>query len=244
MIYYTAYLSLLIQLLVGIIDFFGLQIKVPEEKRLFRELLMMELSVQIVEMIFYVWLVLNFANIPNITSNRYYDWIFTTPVMLITLMAFLDKDKYTGIVDYIKKNKSDIIKVIGANMVMLSFGLMGELGYLEYQQAIILGFVPFLYYYNLIYQKYIKDKDPTLERKILFWFFFVIWTLYGVAALMPYEIKNILYNILDLFAKNLTGLFLVYILWSFRVKDEKKEELEDNDSYNKDSYDKDLYEIL
>jgi len=244
MIYYTAYLSLLIQLLVGIIDFFGLQIKVPEEKRLFRELLMMELSVQIVEMIFYVWLVLNFANIPNITSNRYYDWIFTTPVMLITLMAFLDKDKYTGIVDYIKKNKSDIIKVIGANMVMLSFGLMGELGYLEYQQAIILGFVPFLYYYNLIYQKYIKDKDPTLERKILFWFFFVIWTLYGVAALMPYEIKNISYNILDLFAKNLTGLFLVYILWTFRVKDEKKEELEDNDSYNKDSYDKDLYEIL
>ena len=61
---------------------------------------------------------------------------------------------------------------------------------------------------------------------------------------MPYEIKNISYNILDLFAKNLTGLFLVYILWTFRVKDEKKEELEDNDSYNKDSYDKDLYEIL
>ena len=223
MIYYTAYLSLLIQLLVGIIDFVGLQIKVPSDKTLFRELLMMEFSVQIVEMIFYVWLVLNFANIENITSYRYYDWIFTTPVMLITLMAFLDKDKYTGIVDYIKKNKSDVIQVIGANMVMLLFGLMGELGYIEYQQAIILGFVPFLYYYNLIYQKYIKDKEPTTERKGLFWFFFVIWTLYGVAALMPYEIKNTSYNILDLFAKNLTGLFLVYTLWNFRVKEDTKE---------------------
>ena len=230
MIYYTAYLSLLIQLLVGIIDFFGLQIKVPEEKSLFRELLMMELSVQIVEMIFYVWLVLNFANIPNITANRYYDWIFTTPVMLITLMAFLDKDKYTGIIDYIKKNKSDIIKVIGANIFMLMFGLMGELDYIEYKNAIILGFVPFIYYYNLIYQKYIKDKDPTIERKSLFWFFFIIWSLYGVAAFMPYEIKNISYNILDLFAKNLTGLFLVYILWTFRIKE--------------DSYEKDSYEIL
>ena len=230
MIYYTAYLSLLIQLLVGIIDFFGLQIKVPEEKSLFRELLMMELSVQIVEMIFYVWLVLNFANIPNITANRYYDWIFTTPVMLITLMAFLDKDKYTGIIDYIKKNKSDIIKVIGANIFMLMFGLMGELDYIEYKNAIILGFVPFIYYYNLIYQKYIKDKDPTIERKSLFWFFFIIWSLYGVAAFMPYEIKNISYNILDLFAKNLTGLFLVYILWTFRIKE--------------DPYEKDSYEIL
>ena len=219
MIYQTAYLSLLIQLLVGIIDIFGLQIKVPEEKRLFRELLMMELSVQIVEMIFYVWLILNFANIPNITANRYYDWIFTTPVMLITLMAFLDKNKYTGVIEYIKKNKCDIIKVIVANMAMLMFGLMGELGYIEYQPAIMLGFIPFLYYYNLIYQKYIKDKDLTIERKGLFWYFFVVWSSYGVAALMPYEIKNISYNILDLFAKNLTGLFLVYILWTFRVKD-------------------------
>ena len=219
MIYHTAYLSLFIQILVGIIDFFGLQIKVPEEKRLFRELLMMELSVQIVEMIFYVWLILNFANIPNITANRYYDWIFTTPVMLITLMAFLDKNKYTGVIEYIKKNKCDIIKVIVANMAMLMFGLMGELGYIEYQPAIMLGFIPFLYYYNLIYQKYIKDKDLTIERKGLFWYFFVVWSSYGVAALMPYEIKNISYNILDLFAKNLTGLFLVYILWTFRIKD-------------------------
>ena len=219
MIYHTAYLSLFIQILVGIIDFFGLQIKVPEEKRLFRELLMMELSVQIVEMIFYIWLILNFANIPNITANRYYDWIFTTPVMLITLMAFLDKNKYTGVIEYIKKNKCDIIKVIVANMAMLMFGLMGELGYIEYQPAIMLGFIPFLYYYNLIYQKYIRDKDLTIERKGLFWYFFVVWSSYGVAALMPYEIKNISYNILDLFAKNLTGLFLVYILWTFRVKD-------------------------
>ena len=133
-------------------------------------------------------------------------------------MAFLDKDKYIGIIDYIKKNKSDVIKVVVANMIMLLFGLMGELGYIQYQLAIVLGFIPFLYYYNLIYQKYIKNKEPTTERRGLYWFFFIVWSLYGVAAFMPYVLKNSAYNILDLFAKNLTGLFLVYILWKFRVK--------------------------
>jgi len=217
MIYQTAYLSLLIQVVVGIIDFLALNIKIPENKKLFKDLLKLELGVQIVEMIFYVWLVFNFAGIPNITPKRYYDWILTTPTMLITLMAFLDKQHYIGIIDYIKKNKYDITKVLIANILMLGLGLMGELGYINYQLAIILGFIPFLYYYNLIYNKYIKDKQQTLQKKSLYWFFFVIWSLYGISAFMPYILKNSFYNILDLFAKNITGLFLVYVIWNLKI---------------------------
>lgn len=217
MIYQTAYLSLLIQVVVGIIDFLALNIKIPENKKLFKDLLKLELGVQIVEMIFYVWLVFNFAGIPNITPKRYYDWILTTPTMLITLMAFLDKEHYIGIIDYIIKNKYDITKVLIANILMLGLGLMGELGYINYQLAIILGFIPFLYYYNLIYNKYIKDKQQTLQKKSLYWFFFVIWSLYGISAFMPYILKNSFYNILDLFAKNITGLFLVYVIWNLKI---------------------------
>jgi len=217
MIYQTAYLSLLIQVVVGIIDFLALNIKIPENKKLFKDLLKLELGVQIVEMIFYVWLVFNFAGIPNITPKRYYDWILTTPTMLITLMAFLDKEHYIGIIDYIIKNKYDITKVLIANILMLCLGLMGELGYINYQLAIILGFIPFLYYYNLIYNKYIKDKQQTLQKKSLYWFFFVIWSLYGISAFMPYILKNSFYNILDLFAKNITGLFLVYVIWNLKI---------------------------
>lgn len=218
MIYQTAYLSLLIQLVVGIIDFLALQIKIPENKKLFKDLLKMELGVQIIEMIFYVWMVFNFSNIANITPKRYYDWIITTPTMLITLMAFLDKEHYLGIMDYITKNKYDLIKVLSANMMMLLFGLMGELGYIQYQLAIVLGFIPFLYYYNEIYNKYIKDKELSLPKKGLFWFFFVVWSLYGISAFMPYISKNTMYNILDLFAKNATGLFLAYSIWKLQIK--------------------------
>ena len=218
MIYKTAYLSLVVQIVVGIIDFLGLQIQIPENKMLFKDLLKMELGVQIVEMIFYIWLVFNFSTIPNITPKRYYDWILTTPTMLITLMAFLDKGQYIGIMDYFKKNKYDIIQVLSANMMMLLLGLMGELGYIQYQLAIILGFIPFLYYFNEIYKKYIKEKEQPLIKKGLFGFFFVIWSLYGVAAFFPYILKNSFYNILDLFAKNATGLFLVYIIWTLKIK--------------------------
>jgi bacteriorhodopsin len=218
MIYQTAYLSLLIQLVVGIIDFLALQIKIPENKKLFKDLLKMELGVQIIEMIFYVWMVFNFSNIANITPKRYYDWIITTPTMLITLMAFLDKEHYLGIMDYITKNKYDLIKVLSANMMMLLFGLMGELGYIQYQLAIVLGFIPFLYYYNEIYNKYIKDKELSVPKKGLFWFFFVVWSLYGISAFMPYISKNTMYNILDLFAKNATGLFLAYFIWKLQIK--------------------------
>lgn len=217
MIYETAYLSLLVQIVVGIIDYLAIQIQIPDNKELFKDLLKVELGVQIVEMIFYIWLVFNISNISNITPKRYYDWIITTPTMLLTLMAFLDKKQYIGISDYINKNKYDIIKVLSANMMMLLFGLMGELGYLQYQLAIIIGFIPFIYYYYEIYKKYVKDKDQPIHKKGLFWFFFVIWSLYGVSAFFPYVLKNSCYNILDLFAKNATGLFLAYYVWKLRI---------------------------
>ena len=217
MIYQTAYLSLLIQIVVGIIDFIALQIKIPENKKLFKDLLKIELGVQIIEMIFYIWLVFNFSTIPNITPKRYYDWILTTPIMLITLMAFLDSGEYKGISDYIHTHKHDIIKVLSANMMMLIFGLIGELGYIQYHLAILLGFIPFLYYYNEIYNMYIKKKEQPALKKGLFWFFFVTWSLYGVAAFFPYILKNSFYNILDLFAKNTTGLFLAYIILKLKV---------------------------
>ena len=43
-------------------------------------------------------------------------------------------------------------------------------------------------------------------------YFFIIWFLYGIAALLNYKMKNIMYNILDLFAKNLFGIYLGYVI--------------------------------
>jgi bacteriorhodopsin len=40
-----------------------------------------------------------------------------------------------------------------------------------------------------------------------------VWAIYGVAAVLPYHIKNTMYNILDIFAKNFFGIFLSYVLY-------------------------------
>ena len=202
--------------MTGIIDYFGLQINIPKEKNIYKDLLKTELGVQVIEFIFYIWMVLNFNNIKNITPYRYFDWLITTPIMLFTLTAYLDTNNYSSLTEFLKANKKDTEKIVIANLLMLMFGLLGELNFLNYETAIILGFLPFVYYFKLIWKKYIYNKEVSLDRKVLFYFFAIIWTLYGLAAFLPYELKNISYNILDLFSKNLFGLFLVWVVWKNR----------------------------
>jgi hypothetical protein len=100
---------------------------------------------------------------------------------------------------------------------MLVFGLLGELKYIHYYTAILLGFIPFVYYFKRIYDEKI-NRETEKHKLYVYWFFVGIWTLYGVAALFSYKWKNVSYNILDLFAKNGFGIFLVYLLWINREK--------------------------
>ena len=48
----------------------------------------------------------------------------------------------------------------------------------------------------------------------IFYWFVVVWGMYGVFAVMSYTIKNTGYNILDIFSKNVFGIFLAYVAWS------------------------------
>lgn len=233
MLYESARLSLYAQFITGAIDIWGLQIKVPVEKELFRTLLKIELAVQSIEFIFYLWMVENIDKYSNITKYRYFDWMITTPLMLVTLMAFLDSKKYNNLTDFIENNKNTIKQVLFLNFLMLYFGFLGETNKLSTNQSVFIGFIPFIMYYKIIYDKFIKplkqnieavgpdgDKSEINKDKLkikIFFYFFIVWTLYGVAALFPYETKNIFYNFLDLFSKNFFGLFLVYIIYTNRI---------------------------
>ena len=217
MLIISTYLSIIIQVITGIINLWGLHLNVDDNKKIFKDLLNVELFIQNIELVFYIWMANNLNIIQNITPYRYLDWIITTPTMLITLMAFLDKDKNSNLYNYIQKNKYFIIKIIVLNLIMLLFGLAGELKYLDYDSAIILGFLPFIYYFKLIHDKYIIEKTSS-ENLNTYWFYFIIWSLYGIAAFLSYEYKNSSYNILDLFSKNFFSIFLVYLLWKNQEK--------------------------
>jgi len=219
MLIISTYFSIIIQVIAGIINLWGLHLNIDDNKKIFKDLLNIELFIQNIELVFYIWMANNLNIIQNITPYRYLDWIITTPTMLITLMAFLDKDKNkdNNLYNYIQKNKYFIIKIIVLNLIMLLFGLAGELKYLDYNSAIILGFIPFIYYFKLIHDKYIIEKTSS-ENVNTYWFYFIIWSLYGIVAFLSYEYKNSAYNIIDLFSKNFFSVFLVYLLWKNQKK--------------------------
>lgn len=212
----TVYISLFIQIITGVIDlyvaaFYHINNKGDE---FLKKLLWLEIIVQFIEGTFYIWLARYSHTISNITPNRYFDWMFSTPTMLFTLISYLiylktPPNDLPTIYQLFQDNASNILSILGLNASMLIFGYLGEINVISEVMAVFLGFIPFIIYFAMIYFNYAVHSENGQQ---LFWYFSSIWFLYGVAALSPYYIKNISYNILDIFAKNFFGLFLAYVL--------------------------------
>jgi hypothetical protein len=218
--YITLVISVVVQFLTGIIEMgAAFYVDVPRENYIIKQLLYLELVVQAIEGLFYIWLVYNFDSVANVTPKRYIDWTITTPTMLTTLIFYLIYLRYkndkldTTKLDFFtlaNDNSRVLSKILLLNWSMLFFGYLGEMKILSTLSGVLLGFVPFLMYYYAIYEKYaVKSGEQGVK---LFWYFFFFWSLYGVVAFLPYNLKNSLYNILDLFAKNFFGLFLSYTI--------------------------------
>jgi len=217
--YITLVISIIVQIITGIIEIGSFFVKVPTIYLLIRQLLIIELLVQILEGSFYLWLAYNFTKVLNVTPKRYIDWVITTPSMLLTLMIYLiylnkrveNKTNELDFLTLLKDNSNVFIPVIILNWLMLLFGYLGEMKIIPVFLGVFLGFIPFLIYYYLIYVNYVNQNT---SGYLLFWYFFFFWSLYGFVAVLPYYVKNSFYNILDLFAKNFFGLFLSYIIFS------------------------------
>ena len=201
---------------MGAIDYQAIQLKLSPKDELLKDLLKVEVVVQIVEFLFYVWLIYYFSKMSkNITPFRYLDWSITTPLMLITLSAFLQHDGTTAIrlTDFLSKHQGSIIKIVILNASMLLFGLVGELGFLNVYLSTALGFIPFALNFKYIKETFLPSDEDKFKNALFYWFVF-FWALYGVFALTSYTVKNTGHNILDIFAKNFFGLFLAYVVWT------------------------------
>ena len=213
----TAFFSLAVQIFTGIVDLYVILMPIASALLLLKQLLIMEFLVQFIEGIFYIWLAFNISTAVNITRKRYYDWSVTTPVMLITLSSYLIylKIKETGssaipdFFDVLNENYATFFKIVILNAMMLIFGYLGEINVLTTRDSVMAGFLPFLAMFYIIYESYAKY---THSGMLLFSYFFVAWSLYGVSALFNYQWKNVFYNILDLISKNFFGLFLAYVI--------------------------------
>ena len=218
-VYTSLIASIIIQVITGFIEIATIFINVPLKFAFLKQMMLLEILVQVIEGSFYIYWLYNFKSILNITPKRYFDWVITTPTMLINLifyLIFLDhKESNTSdklnFFDLFNTEFYTIVTVLLLNWAMLLFGYLGEVSVIPVLLGVSLGFIPFLIYYYIIYEKYAVLSDDGLK---MFFYFFIFWSLYGVAAVLPYKMKSMWYNILDLFAKNFFGLFLTYLIFT------------------------------
>lgn len=202
----TGYASLSIQVLTGIVDAWGLTLPLEKKDVIYREILAVELFVQTIELCFYIWMVLNIDKKINITIYRYYDWFFSTPLMLITLCAFLQPA--SSLYGFVKQNKKELSTLLMLNALMLLCGWKSETARDEKRLWVSLGFMFWALEFSFLFVCfYPSSKHP------IFFYFLVIWSFYGIGALLPYELKNNTYNLLDLLSKNGFGIYLTYVIY-------------------------------
>jgi bacteriorhodopsin len=203
----TTWISIIVQVLTGVVILYALlrSGRMPIKSILLRDLLILEGSVQLVELIFYVYIVMTLnshTSLKSMASKRYMDWVVTTPVMLITLAAYFTGkfDKSFG--TFWKENAQRLVSMMAANELMMAFGLMGELGLLPMGLATLAGFLAFALAFRILY------SFTTPSSRAIFWVVTVVWTIYGIAYMFPPVVKNTTYNFLDLVAKNFFGVYL------------------------------------
>ena len=225
----TAFTSLIAQVLTEIIQIFGLFVNLKPKYEILKDALKLEVFVQIIEAAFYIWLTFNFKRTDIITQTRYYDWILTTPTMLLsTIIYFVFKNeekisqdnnteiKQLNLFGLINDNKYKILTIFLFNSLMLIFGYLGEINLLSNTISVFIGTIFFLLSFGSIYNYYVKKNKQNLG---LFLFVFIVWGLYGVAALFNFVPKNVMYNLLDIVSKNFYGLYLYYQISKYSNKD-------------------------
>jgi hypothetical protein len=100
-----------------------------------------------------------------------------------------------------------IISVIVLDYAMLHFGYLGEMGKMEKWNACLSGFLPFGLMFAIIYFVFLKP-NPSNKKMVFYWFFFVLWSLYGFVYLLDNNTKNIILNCFDAVAKGGIGIGL------------------------------------
>jgi len=209
----TFYLSLIVQIITGIVTLGGLFYKLPKQDKILMDILALETIVQIVEGFFYVYIIMSLRHLRNntVTQRRYLDWIITTPMMLLSTIMYMEYEKQKQVnkivnaKEFISNNKKNITNMFLFNILMLISGFLGETRIVNKSVTIPIGFIFMFLSFNVIYQNYVGNVD--INKKI-FMFLTIVWGLYGVAAMCPVIIKNISYNMLDIISKNFYGLFL------------------------------------
>ena len=140
-------------------------------------------------------------NWEKMTTYRYIDWSITTPIMLLVLCMFLANNLKIPV------QLSTYMYVVILNYIMLLFGYLGETESIDKTMGLVGGFAAFFMLYGIIYTKFIHSKS-IFANNMLFYFYLIVWSIYGLVYHLDDGYKIIATNILDLISKCFVGLGL------------------------------------
>lgn len=218
----TTKASIFVQLVTGALGLQGLTYTLPKEHAVLTQLLGLEMLVQVIELFFYFSFLAGF-HLEELARKRYFDWIISTPIMLFTMAAYFtykNKDETRNkeenkeglsLPDFYAVNRTSLWIIWIANFAMLLFGFLGEIGFLGRGTAFGLGTGAFLISFYTLYDKFARFSETS---RLLFGVLFVLWSGYGAGFLLPSVSKNIVFNGLDILAKNFFGVFLSFQIQS------------------------------
>ena len=215
----TTQISIYVQLAVGLIDIFGLTISVPDKHMVLKDILVLETIVQVVEFCWYFFVIQHLPQ-EEMAKNRYYDWIISTPLMLVSMFSYLlyeeqleknPDDPPIRLSTIIKNHGDSITQIILSNLAMLSIGYLYEIGQISQTLAFAYGFVFLLNTFSIIY---IKAGSKSNKGRIVFLIMFLLWSIYGVAFILPTSTKNSIFNITDLFSKNFFEVYITILAYN------------------------------
>lgn len=203
---YSFYVTYILLLTTGTITF--IEALRTKDQRI-RNIMNLETCISIVAAYFYALFIsrMDAGNKQDIVPLRYLDWSVTTPMMLLSLILTTLYTSGGGAI-----HLTDFVITMALHYSMLLFGYLGECNYLNKVVANAIGFLFFGGLFTYIYRTYMKKYS--LASSILFWVYVVIWAMYGVVYFLQHDEKMLGYNILDLIAKCLVGLFL----WAYFAK--------------------------
>ena len=219
----TMILSFIAQIFTLFIGISAQFIKLQPNQIILKQALALENIVQFIEGSFYLWFLYFYTknvDLVDIAKYRYYDWYLTTPTMILSSIAYfaynnnkLQNNNFT-LFNFIKEDQNKIFELFGYNFGMLFFGYLQEINIINILVSTLIGFG---FFFLLFYKIYIYYVIQSQENYFIFFLMASIWSVYGIAALFNFKIKNAFYNILDIFSKNFYGLFLAYLVYSLKI---------------------------
>ncbi len=214
---YTLIVSLFIQIIIILVTGIGVFVQVSPQDYIIKQIFILEYIVQIIEAAMYLWLSYSLVNSEIMVQRRYIDWFITTPIMLFTTVLYMkyntmsSKTSSLTMQMILNNDLNNLLSIWGYNILMLLCGLIGEL-YPSYSKILIpIGFYFFYKVFYIIFDKFVLDNIINFR---LFIFITIVWGLYGIAALMSTNIKNICYNILDIISKNFYEIYIFGVMLS------------------------------